>query len=119
MLLYAYYEGKGYLTMLERLWEEDPKIQKYLADKGAEKISQGISEGIELSIALAREEGRVHALQWCVMTLVRKRFPTIAEPVIRKMEQVNNAIELKRLFKLIFNAPDEARAFWILNQFDD
>lgn len=104
--------------MLERLWEEYPKIQKYLADKGAEMISQGISEGIE-SIALAREEGRVHALQWCVTTLVHQRFPTIAEPVIRKVEQVNDAVELKMLIKLIFNAPNEATALWILNQFGD
>lgn len=89
------------LTMFERLWEEDPKIQKYLADKKAE----------------GKVEGEVRGLQEAAIILIQMRFPSIADSAMRKVEQMSNASELKKLFKLIGNAPDETTALWIVNEY--
>jgi hypothetical protein len=116
------------LTMYERLWEEDPKIQKYLADKVDERVKQveqamkqGLEQGLEQGLAQGKAEGKTEgemlASQRLVVEYVQLRFPTIAELAQQKVRQIKKVDDLDRLFRLTISAPDETTARWVLDNY--
>lgn len=116
------------LTMFESLWDEDPKIQKYLADKVNERagqIEQGMKQRLEQGKAVGRTEGKAEgkaegemlASQRLVVEYVQLRFPMIAELAQQKVTQIKQVEALDRLFRLTVNAPDEATARWVLDNY--
>ncbi len=101
------------LTMYERLWEEDPKIQKYVADKSEEKMKQGLEQGLEQG----RTQGEIQASQKMVIEYVQHRFPTIAELALQRVTQIKRVDDLDKLFRLTISAPDEATARWVIDNY--
>lgn len=105
------------LTMFESLWEDDPKIQKYLADKGDERMKQGLEQGKAEGKAEGKVEGEMLASQRLVVEYVQLRFPPIAELAQQKVTQIRRVDDLDKLFRLTVNAPDEATARWIISNY--
>lgn len=105
------------LTMYERLWEEDPKIQKYLADKSEERMRQGLRQGLEQGLEQGRTQGEILASQRLVVEYVQLRFPAIAVLAQQKVTQIKRVDELEKLFRLTISAPDEATARWVIDNY--
>jgi flagellar biosynthesis/type III secretory pathway protein FliH len=103
--------------MYERLLEEDPKIQKYLADKREEQMRLGLRQGLEQGFELGRTQGEILASQRMVVQYVQLRFPTIAPLAQQKVTQIKRVDDLDKLFRLTINAPDEATARWVLDNY--
>ena len=113
------------LTMYERLWEEDPKIQKYVSDKSEEKmkqgleqgLEQGLKQGLEQGLEQGRNQGEIQASQKMVIEYVQHRFPTIAELALQRVTQIKRVDDLDKLFRLTISAPDEATARWAIDNY--
>lgn len=74
------------LSMYDRLWEDNPKVKKTLA------------------------EGKITTLQTTVVRIVSLRFPALAELVQQRVKQLNKPEELDLLIDQAVTAPDEATA---------
>jgi hypothetical protein len=85
--------------MYEPLWEEHPKVKKIQAE----------------SKAKGREEGKIQALQSAVVTIVKARFPALAELAQEKVAQINNSGALNLLLEQISTAPDEKVVRFLLS----
>lgn len=84
------------LDMFDKLWEEDPKIQRLQEEKKA--------------------EGELLGLQEAVVAFIRGRFPALAEIAEQKVTQVNKPDTLREFIGLLSTASDEATVRWILNK---
>ncbi|HLG63258.1 MAG TPA: hypothetical protein VKY19_15070 [Ktedonosporobacter sp.] len=78
------------LSMYDRLWEDNPKVKKTLA--------QG------------KAEGEITTLQRTLVHIVSLRFPVLTELVQERVKQLNKAEELDQLVEQAVMAPDEATA---------
>ena len=85
--------------MYDPLWEEHPKVKKIQAE----------------SKAKGREEGEIRALQSALVTIVKARFPTLAELAQQKVTQINNPGALNLLLEQISTAPDEKMVRFLLS----
>jgi hypothetical protein len=85
--------------MYDPLWEEHPKVKKFQAE----------------SKAKGREEGEIRALQSALVTIVKARFPTLAELAQQKVAQINNPGALNLLLEQISTAPDEKMVRFLLS----
>ena len=74
--------------MYDRLWEEDPDIQQTRAQ--------------------AKAEGKAQGLQSAVVTVVKARFPTLADMAQQKASQINNPDILNFLLEQIAAENNEA-----------
>jgi hypothetical protein len=93
------YKIQERLNMYDPLWEEHPKVKKIQAE----------------SKAKGREEGELRALQSAVITIVKARFPTLAELAQQKVAQINNSGALNLLLEQISTAPDEKVVRFLLS----
>ena len=89
------YKIQERLNMYEPLWEEHPKVKKIQAE--------------------SRAEGEIRALQSAVVTIVKARFPDLAEPAQQKVAKINNSGALNLLFEQISTAPDEKMVRFLLS----
>lgn len=99
------------LTMYDDLMERDPKMQKLFSERKAQGKAEGIVEGeargkVE-GIAEGKAEGKAEVLQMVVITIVKQRFPPLAEFAQQKIAHVKKPDALDALFKAIIEAPDE------------
>ena len=74
--------------MYDPLWENHPKVKKIRAESKA--------------------EGEIEALRSVVVTIVRTRFPALAELAQQKSAQINKPEILNYLIEQITAEPDEA-----------
>ena len=79
------------LNMYEPLWEKHPKVIKIQA------------------------ESEIQALQSAVVTIVKARFPNLAELAQQKVAQINNSGALNLLLEQISTAPDEKMVRFLLS----
>jgi hypothetical protein len=93
------YKIQERLNMYDPLWEEHPKVKKIQAE----------------SKAKGREEGEIRALQSALVTIVKARFPTLAELAHQKVAQINNPGALNLLLEQISTAPDEKMVRFLLS----
>jgi hypothetical protein len=77
--------------MYDPLWEEHPKVKKIQA------------------------ESEIQALQSALVTIVKARFPTLAELAQQKVAQFNNPGALNLLLEQISTAPDEKMVRFLLS----
>ena len=77
--------------MYEPLWEKHPKVKKIQA------------------------ESEIQALQSALVTIVKARFPTLAELAQQKVSQINNPGALNLLLEQISTAPDEKMVRFLLS----
>jgi hypothetical protein len=89
------YKIQERLNMYDPLWEEHPRVKKIRAE--------------------SRAEGEIRALQSAVVTIVKARFPTLAELAQQKVTQINNSGALDLLLKQISTAPDEDMVRFLLS----
>ncbi len=59
--------------------------------------------------------GKVELLQEMALETVENKFPSLRELAQEKVMLVEKLDALRQLVALIFNAPDEATARWVLN----
>jgi hypothetical protein len=85
------YKTQERLHMYDPLWEEHPKVKKIQA------------------------ESEIRALQSAVVTIVKARFPTLAELAQQKVAQINNSGALNLLLEQISTAPDETVVRFLLS----
>ena len=76
------------LKMYDRLWTENPEVQKTRAE--------------------GKAEGEIQALQRAVVTVVKARFPALAELAQQKVAEINKPDVLNFLLEQISIEPDEA-----------
>ena len=76
------------LKMYDPLWENHPKVKRIRAESEA--------------------EGEIKALRGVVVTIVRTRFPALAELAQQKVVQINKPEILNYLIEQITAEPDEA-----------
>jgi flagellar biosynthesis/type III secretory pathway protein FliH len=92
------------LKMYNSLWEDHPKVKQIRAESRAKGRAEGEAKGL----AEGEAEGEIRALQSAVVTIVKARFPALAELAQQKVAQVNNAEVLRFLLAQISPEFDEA-----------
>jgi hypothetical protein len=80
------------------LWEENPRIQEDRAKSRAE----------------GKTEGELLASRRAVITIVKKRFPTLEELAQQKVAEITKPDVLDYLIEEVVTAPDEQVARWLL-----
>lgn len=86
------------LMEYDPLWEENPRIR-------AERAR---------SEAIGETRGELEASRRAVLTVVKRRFPSLAELAQQKVEQINKPDVLDYLIGEVAAAPDEDVARWVL-----
>jgi hypothetical protein len=84
------------LKMYEKLWEEDPEIQRLKAE--------------------SKEQGKAEALRKTTLKVVKMHFPGLLEQAQKQVSQMHNVDELEQLFDQLSDLPDEAIAQWLLSK---
>lgn len=87
------------INMFEQLWEEDPRIRDIISRSEARGEIKG------------RVEGRVEM----VSSLIKKRFPGIAEEAQQKVQRIQKPEKLDALAEWTMSAPDEKAFLWALD----
>lgn len=120
-------EQKGRLNMSENLWEEDPKIQQYVAMKLAEKfakaplesLSERFTEAYATSFAQGYAEGlvigKLQGMRKAIVILVAKRFPILGEFVQFQLQKIINLDTMEQLLDRIIDAENELAVLLLLN----
>lgn len=85
---------RRHLMQYDPLWEENPRIQE---DR-----------------ARSRAEGELLASRRAVITIVKKRFPTLTELAQQKVAEITKPDVLDYLIEEVVTAPDEQIARWLL-----
>ncbi|HLX41585.1 MAG TPA: hypothetical protein VKR42_13715, partial [Ktedonobacteraceae bacterium] len=104
------------LRMFERLWDEDPEIQRIKAEAEAKGEARGEARGK----AKGKAEGEARAIevsQELVVLVVGSRFPTLTPLVREKVGNIRQLEQLGILARQIATAPDEATARWAIGTF--
>jgi len=102
--------------MFERLWDEDPEIQRIKAEAEAKGEARGEARGK----AKGKAEGEARAIevsQELVVLVVGSRFPTLTPLVREKVGNIRQLEQLGILARQIATAPDEATARWAIGTF--
>lgn len=81
--------------MYDRLWEENPKVQKIRAESEA--------------------KGEVQAMQKMLVSVVKARFPALTQLAQEQATQINSPDALDLLVQKIATAPDEHMVRWLLS----
>ncbi len=67
--------------------------------------------------ARERTEGEIRGLQKMALEAVEDKYPILVELAQEHINLVRKPEVLRQLVKLIYKAPDEATARWLLNTF--
>jgi hypothetical protein len=89
------------LRMYDKLWDEDPEIQRIKAEAEAK----------------GKAEAKVEASQEMIVGIVEARFPEQVDLAQERVEKIKQLEMLNLLAKQIVLAPDEATARWTLGTF--
>ncbi len=98
------------LKVYDRLWLENPKVQRIRTEGKKEGIAVGKAEGI----AIGKVEG-VEALQRTLITFINVRFPALSELAQQKVPHIKNLSQLEQLTNQMYIAPDEHIAHFLLD----
>ena len=79
----------------DSLIDEDPEVQ--------ERVARG------------KAEGEIRGLQQMTLEAVKNRYPSLVELAEERVAVIRKPDSLRQLVILIFNAPDENVARWLLN----
>jgi hypothetical protein len=93
---------KEVLNMYNRLWDEDPDVQKERAVSKAEGKAEGKTEG--------KAEGKAEGIAQAVLLLVKARFPRWLELAQQKAKQTSQISDLDMLVEQLAVAADEDTA---------
>lgn len=85
----------------DSLIDENPEIQK--------RVAKGKAEG--------EIRGELRGLQEMVLEAVKDEYPPLVELAQEKVVRIRKPDSLRQLVKLIYKAPDENTARWLLNNF--
>ena len=97
------------LTMFDQLFEESPMIQKMRQQYLEQGIQKGRMEGLQEGL----QEG-LRALQRSLVTVVRVRYPDLAELAQQQAKHIDNPGALELLIQQVVTAPDAGTARWLL-----
>ena len=97
--------------MYDPLWEEHPKVKKIRAESRAEGEAIGIAEGEALGIV----KGEIQASQRLLVSIIKGRFPELAEFAQQQVTRFNDPGALDLLVQKVSTAPDEAMVRWLLS----
>ncbi len=95
--------------MYDKLWDEDPEIQRIKAEAEERGKAVGKAEG--------KVEAKVEASQEMIVGIVEARFPELVDLAQERVEKIRQLEMLNLLAKQIVLAPDEATARWTLGTF--
>ena len=95
--------------MYDKLWDEDPEIQRIKAEAEAKGEARGKAVG--------KAEAKVEASQEMIVGIVEARFPELVDLAQERVEKIRQLEMLNLLAKQIVLAPDEATARWTLGTF--
>src|SRR5579859_1255704 len=130
------------IDFFDRLWNEDPKVRKTIANARNEfqakykakyeklyrvKYEKLYRTKYEQELVAAEqelaarveervEEVAVQRARWDALRIIQKRFPDILQLAQEKLEQTSDLKHLDELFDQLIVAPDEASASSILNK---
>src|SRR5947209_3938384 len=85
----------------DSLIDENPEFQQRFARKRAE----------------GEVQGELRGLQKMVLEAVQEEYPPLIELAQEKVVRIRKPDSLRQLVKLIYKAPDENTARWLLNNF--
>lgn len=85
----------------DSLIDEDPDLK--------ERVARSKAEG--------EVEGEVKGLQKMVLKAVEDQYPTLEELAQRRIEVIRKPESLMQLVQLIYKAPNEDTAHWLLETF--
>lgn len=108
------------LRMFERLWDEDPEIQRIKAEAEARGEARGKARGEAIGEIRGEARGEARAIevsQELVVLVVGSRFPTLTPLVKEKVGHIRQLEQLSILARQIATAPDEATARWAIGTF--
>lgn len=106
--------------MFERLWDEDPEIQRIKAESEARGEARGKARGEAIGEIRGEARGEARAIevsQELVVLVVGTRFPTLTPLVREKVGNIRQLEQLGILARQIATAPDEATARWAIGTF--
>jgi hypothetical protein len=104
------------IDMFDRLWEEDPVMQKWKNKAIEEGLEKGRVQGRAQGREEGREEGEIKRARWAILVIVQKRFPGKLQQAQRKVEQINDLGELEDLFQKLFEVAGEEEALALLSK---
>lgn len=76
-----------------------------------------VQERVAKSRAEGKAEGELQGLQLAILDAVQDEFPSLIELAEEKAPQIDEPDELRKLIRLIYKAPDEDTARWLLNNY--
>lgn len=100
------------LDMFEQLWEQDPRVQEIMAKSEAKGEARGEAHGEARGEARGRIAGKVEI----VFSMIKKRFPDVAEEAQQKVRRIQSPEKLDELADFTMTAPDEKSFLWVLDR---
>ena len=96
--------------MFEQLWEQDPRIRSIISKSEARGEVRGEVRGEARGEARGKLEGKVEL----VSSLVKQKFPNLAEEAQQKIRSIQKPEKLDELARFTISAPDEQSFLWVL-----
>jgi hypothetical protein len=96
------------LDMLDRLWDESPRIQRIRAQSEERGRMEGRMKGLI--------EGRIEGIQSAIIAVIIARFPTLQAFAQDCISHITDVAVLQSLAGQIASTPDEMTARQILEQ---
>jgi hypothetical protein len=106
-------------TILQRSTMVSEEDKQHIEEELRMEYDSLIDENPEFQQRFARKraEGELQGLQEMVLEAVKDEYPPLVELAQEKVERIHKPDSLRQLVKLIYKAPDENTARWLLNNF--
>jgi predicted transposase YdaD len=96
------------------LWDQSPRVRQIRAESEAEGLRKGRVEGRAEGLSLGLTQGEVQTLRRTLASVVKVKFPALADLAEQEAEQINKPAALNMLIQQIVIADDEKLARWLL-----
>lgn len=103
------------LNMWDDLMERDPKMRKIRKESEMKGRAEGKAQGLVEGKAEGKAEGLAEGLQKAVITVVKLRFPPLAEVAQERIAQVYKPEKLNILLDQVSTVQDEATVRMLLD----
>jgi flagellar biosynthesis/type III secretory pathway protein FliH len=106
-------------TILQRSTMVSEEDKQHIEEELHMEYDSLIDENPEFQQRFARKqaEGKLQGLQEMVLEAVKDEYPPLVELAQEKVVRIRKPESLRQLVKLIYKAPDENTARWLLNNF--
>ena len=120
---YTRYQFGRHLARFQRILQRSTMVSEEDRQKVEEELRMEydslIDENPEIKqrVAKGKVEGELRGLQEMVLEAVKDEYPPLVELAQEKVVRIRKPDSLRQLVKLIYKAPDENTARWLLTNF--